>query len=122
MLKVSGAGTSVPTYLFKVDTLCGKDNVGGKETYIWPVNSQGSPALVVRSDGAFAGKQGGSFTVPRIPMVTTGPEPGSYRFSVAGVFADAGKTFSGRVSLTVKTNNGYFCSATNATFVGKKAA
>lgn len=119
MLSVSPTGKTVPLYLFKVDTLCGKDNIGGKETYIWPVNSNGSPPLVVRSNGTFVGKQGGSITVPRIPTVTTGPQPGSYRFSVSGVFTDAGG-FSGRVSLTVKTDNGYFCTVTNSTFVGKK--
>jgi hypothetical protein len=121
MLKVSTTGTSVPTYLFKVDTLCGKNNIGGKETYIWPVNSNGSPPLVVRSNGAFSGKQGGSFTVPRIPTLTTGPEPGSYHFSVAGSFTTEGKVFSVRVSLSVKTNNGYFCTATDGTIAGTKA-
>jgi hypothetical protein len=119
---VSPTGTSVPTYLFKVDTLCGKDNVGGNETYIWPVNSQGSPPLVVRSNGAFSGKQGGSFTVPRIPTLTTGPEPGSYRFSVSGAFSGAGKVLSGHMSLTVKTTNGYFCTVTNGAFTGKKVS
>jgi hypothetical protein len=122
MLKVSPAGTSVPTYLFKVDTLCGKDNVGGRETYIWPVNGQGSPPLVVRSNGSFFGKQGGSFTVPRLPTLTTGPEPGSYRFSVSGAFTGAGKAFSGHMSLSVTTKNGYFCSATKSTFVGLKTS
>jgi hypothetical protein len=120
MLKVSASGTTVPTYTFDIDSLCGKDNVGGRETYFWPVNGQGSPPLAVTAKGAFTGAQHGNFTVPRIPGVTTGPEPGSYRFSVSGSFSDAGASFSGHLTLSVRTQNGYFCSDANSPFGGTR--
>jgi hypothetical protein len=39
---------------------------------------------------------------------------------VSGSFTAGGKIFSARVSLSVKTNNGYFCTATNGTIAGTK--
>lgn len=120
-LEVSPGGTTVPMYSFSIDTLCGKDNVGGRETYVWPFNSVGSPALVVRTSGAFTSTQRGQFMVPPIPTLTTRREPGSYRFSVSGVFKNGGAVISGHLSLEIQTTNGYFCTDTNSPFSGGRS-
>ncbi len=117
-LTVAPDGLTVPTYDFRIDTFCGKDNVGGNDTEFWPFTNRGSPALVVGSTGTFSSSQRGAFTVPVIPRVTSTPEPGTYSFSVSGAFY--GKTFAGRVTLWIRTRNHYFCSAVNRPFKGTR--
>ncbi len=121
-LAVAATGTTIPTYTFQVDTLCGKDNLGGNKTYIWPINNQGSPPLAVNSTGTFRGSQHGRFTAPAIPGVTSAPESATYTFSVNGGFEQGGTAFSGHMTLNIKTDNGYFCVDTNGAFSGKRDA
>lgn len=120
ILTVAASGTSVPTYSFRVDTLCGKDNLGGNTTYIWPINDQGSPPLKVSPDGVFSGSQHGSFTAPAITGVTKAPAAATYRFSVTGSFQQVGGALSGHFNLTIKTSTGYFCVNTNGPFSGTR--
>lgn len=120
MLTVSASGTSIPIYAFSIDTFCGKAHVGGRETYIWPFSSQGSPAFTLSASGAFRTSQHGSFMVPPIPTVTTAREPGSYRFLVSGTVHAAGATVSGHLTLEVETHDGSFCVDTNSPFSAKR--
>jgi hypothetical protein len=122
-LKVSANGKQIPTYNFRIDTLCG-EKVGGvesaRETEIWPFTSQGSPAIPISGTGSFSSTQQGSFTVSAIPTVMLKPEPGTYRFTVSGKFV--GGTFSGRLTLDIQAQNRYFCTDTNSPFAGTRAA
>lgn len=118
-LEVGPSGRSIQIYAFSIDTLCGKNNIGGRNTEIWPFNSNGSPAIAVNAAGSFSSVQRGRFSVPPIHGVTKTTEPGTYRFSITGAFGDHGKTISGHLSLNIQTKNGYFCSDTNSPFSGK---
>jgi hypothetical protein len=123
-LEVSATGKAIPTYDFKIDTLCGQSVSGvesARETEIWPFTSQGSPAIPVAATGAFESTQRGSFTVSAIPTVMSQPEPGTYKFSVSGTLHHT--TFSGHLTLMIETKNGkYFCTDTNSAFGGARVA
>lgn len=118
-LTVAPSGTSIPTYTFEIDSLCGTVDGPAGRTAIWPFTNQGSPAIRVAANGRFASTQNAHLTVPRIPGVTSGPAPGAYHFVVSGAFRANG-TFSGRLTLRITTTTGYFCSDTNSPFAGRR--
>jgi hypothetical protein len=121
LLAVARSGRSIPTYRFRIDTLCGKANAPAARTDFWPFTSQGSPPLRLHPNGSFSSTQRGHFTISRIPGVMSRPAPASYVFKVSGVLR-RNRTFSGHLTLRITTANGYVCSDTNSRFDGRRTA
>ena len=118
-IKVSSG--KVLSYDLSIETLCGKVNLGGNRTVVWPVTpNAGEPPLKVGRKGAFAGRQHETTTIPAIYHVTSQPSPGTYSFSISGKLNRAKHKIEGRLSLQIETSSGYFCSARNSPFVAKK--
>lgn len=118
---IKASSAKVVSYKLSVETLCGKVNLGGNRTVVWPVTpNAGEAPLKIRSSGAFSGKQHETTTIPAISGVTTEAAPGTYTFSISGRFNRARSKIEGHLSLQIETNTGYFCTATNSPFTAKK--
>jgi hypothetical protein len=118
---IKASSSKVVSYKLSVETLCGKVNLGGDRTVVWPVTpNAGEAPLKVKGNGAFSGKQHESTTIPPISGVTTEAAPGTYTFSITGRFNSSRSKVEGHVSLQIETSTGYFCTATNSPFTAKK--
>ena len=118
---IKASSGKVVSYDVSVETLCGKVNVGGDQTVVWPVTpNAGEPPLKVSRSGAFTGHQHQTTTIPAIYHVTSEPAPGTYSFSISGKLNRAKNKIEGRLSLHIETSSGYFCTASNSPFVAKK--
>ena len=118
---IKASSGKVVFYKLSVETLCGKVNLGGNRTVLWPVTpNAGEAPLKIKSNGAFSGKQHESTTIPAISNVTTEAAPGTYTFSISGRFNRARTKIEGRLSLHIETSTGYFCTASNSPFTARK--
>ncbi len=118
---IKASSGKIISYKLNVETLCGKMNLGGNRTVVWPVTpNAGEAPLKIKSSGAFSGKQHESTTIPAISGVTTEAAPGTYTFSIFGRFNGAKSKIEGHLSLQIETSTGYFCTATNSPFTAKK--
>jgi len=119
-ITIKATSGKIVSYDVSIETLCGKVNLGGKQTAVWPVTPNAGEAPLKVKNGAFSGKQHQSTTIPAIPGVTTEPEPGTYSFSISGKFNKGATKVEGHVSLYIETTGGYFCTATRNVFVATR--
>ena len=118
---IKASSNKVVSYDVSIETLCGKVNVGGDQTVVWPVTpNAGEPPLKVSRSGAFAGHQRQTTTIPAIYHVTSEPAPGTYSFSISGKLNRAKTKIEGRLSLHIETSSGYFCTASSSPFVASR--
>jgi len=118
-IKVSSS--KVVSYKLSIETLCGKVNMGGNRTVVWPVTpNAGEAPLKIGRKGAFSGKQHASTTIPAISDVTTEAAPGTYTFSISGRFNRARSKVEGHLSLHIQTTTGYFCTVTGSPFTARR--
>ncbi len=118
---IKASSSKIVSYKLSIETLCGKVNVGGNRTVVWPVTpNAGEAPLRIKSNGAFSGKQHESTTIPAISNVTTEAAPGTYTFSISGRFNRARSKVEGHLSLHIQTTTGYFCTVTGSPFTARR--